>query len=444
MNLPAASTKSLLLVDDEPAMRNALAASFQREGWDVQSASGLNEAIRQFERRKFPVVITDVRMPDGDGFSVLREVRRRDQATAVVLLTAYGNVPQAVEAMRDGACDYLVKPVTFSQLRAAVERVLNTREHSTRNQSLSHPPEIIGSSPALRDALVRAEQAARSDADILIEAESGTGKELFARRIHLASDRRDKPFVALNCAAVPETLLESELFGHARGAFTGATGAKPGKFELAHGGTLLLDEIGEMPLPLQPKLLRVLQEREVDKLGDGRPKRVDVRVIATTNRSLQSMVQEEAFRADLFYRLNVIPLRIPPLRERREDIPALAEYFLRQYAKRPVPSLSDAFLAGLLAHDWAGNVRELANLMRRVAALCTEPVVGPEFLEPHSPVPPTVAPGLSLREAERRLLEMTLQATDGNRTRAAEMMGVSLRTIRNKIRDFGLPPRRYA
>jgi transcriptional regulator with PAS, ATPase and Fis domain len=308
---------------------------------------------------------------------------------------------------------------------------------------------LVGRSAALLSILDKARKIALSDADVLIEAESGTGKELLARFIHVHSPRRFRPFIAVNCSAVPEALLESELFGHVRGAFTGATGNQRGKFELANGGTLLLDEIGEMPLVLQPKLLRVLQEREFDPLGAVRPVRTDIRIIATSNRTLLRLVEEGVFRADLFYRLNVIPLTLPPLRDRKEDIPELAVYFLRKFATAGVPDLSPVFLEGLALHDWPGNIRELANFMRRVGALCTTGEVGHEFLELLSAQRLTqteaaISVGLSLREAEKRLLEATLRATAGNRTRAAELLGVSLRTIRNKIRDYGLPPRRFA
>lgn len=317
---------------------------------------------------------------------------------------------------------------------------------------------IIGSSANLLRALERARHAARTDADVLIEAESGTGKELFARYICENSDRRDRPFIAVNCAAVPEHLLESELFGHMRGAFTGATASKAGKFELADGGTLLLDEIGEMPLQLQPKLLRALQEREFERLGDTRTTHVNIRIVATTNVSLPGMIEQGKFRADLYYRLNVIPLSLPPLRERREDIPELADFFARKFAReagRPVPLLHPEFVAGLQAHNWPGNVRELGNFVRRVITLSDSREIGPEYLESELPgvagsrTKPLVSaalppPGSSMREVERRLLEATLQSTGGNRTRTAEMLGVSLRTIRNKIREHGLPPRRYA
>ena len=306
---------------------------------------------------------------------------------------------------------------------------------------------IVGSSTTLHAALDEALLAARSSADILLEAESGTGKELLARLIHAESARSAKPFVAINCAAVPESLLEAELFGHVRGAFTGALANRTGKFELANGGTLLLDEIGEMPLVLQPKLLRVLQEREFYRLGDTRPISVNVRVIASTNRPLQGLVREGRFREDLYYRLNVIPLTLPPLRQRGEDVIELAEYFAENFAApHPPPAMSEHFRAALRSHHWPGNVRELANTIRRAVALSDGNELNADLLRLASPLAlepaPWLKPGLSLREAEKALLEITLEATAGNRTHAAELLGISLRTVRNKIREHGLPPRR--
>ncbi len=272
----------VLVVDDEIGMRAALEARFQRRGWRVETAAGASEAIEKFRRGQHSLVITDIRMPDGDGFAVMREVRSVAPRTAVILLTAFGNVPDAVAAMKSGACDYLIKPVSFEQLEAAAERIVAI------SQAPSEEDAIIGHSPAWRRTVAQAHQVAATDADILMEAESGTGKELLAKLIHRMSPRRDRPFVAVNCAAFPETLLESELFGYAKGAFTGAIGAKPGKFEMANQGTLLLDEVGEMPLTLQPKLLRALQEREFYPRRGTRTVRVDIRMISTTNRSLQA------------------------------------------------------------------------------------------------------------------------------------------------------------
>ncbi len=432
----------------------ALKANFERDDWRVETASGAVEALHKSERTSFPLVVTDVCMPDGDGLELMRRLRAADSSTAVIVLTAFGTVAQAVHAMRNGACDYLTKPFSFEQLQSTVERVMRNPPQNTRSGQTR--TEIVGNCPALLRVLDRARLAAQTDADILVEAESGTGKELLARFIHESSRRSEKPFIAVNCAAVPEALLESELFGHVRGAFTGATMAKPGKFELANHGTLLLDEIGEMPLELQPKLLRVLQEREIERVGDTRTVPVNIRIIATTNVSLQTMVEQGRFRADLYYRLNVIPLSLPPLRDRLDDIPVLGEYFAARFAKqagRPTPHLHPDFLNGLKRHAWPGNARELSNFMRRVVMMSNTAAIGPEHLLAEFSQPPVVKtfpgpnglqPGTPIRELERQLLETTLQLTGGNRTHAAEMLGISLRTIRNKIREFGLPPRRFA
>jgi DNA-binding NtrC family response regulator len=457
---------SVMVVDDEPGIRTALRANFLRHGWRVETASGVREALRNLEAREFDLIVTDMRMPDGSGMEVMRAARRSNAATAVILLTAYGSVPDAVSAMRDGALDYVTKPIPFDRLQAAAAQVM---QRARQAAPIEIGPEsagaIVGQSPLLLRALQRARAAAGTGADVLIEAESGTGKELLARFIHDSSDRAGKPFVAVNCAAVPETLLESELFGHGRGAFTGAIANRPGKFELADGGTILLDEIGEMPLNLQPKLLRALQEREFERLGEGHSVRVDIRVVATTNVSLAQMVERGQFRADLYYRLNVIPLSLPPLRERCDDIPVLARHFAEQFAaqkRTPVPRLRQDFLDRLQAHSWPGNVRELANFLRRVIALSDTQEIDARCFDAefHSGVSirrsvpaPAVSPapnalaapaGTPIREMERKHLENTLALTDGNRTHAAEMLGISLRTLRNKIREYGLPPRRYA
>jgi len=448
----------VLVVDDEAAMRTALKVSFLRGGWQADAAAGKAEALARLHQRRYPLLVTDIRMPDGDGFAVMRAARELRPDVAVILLTAFASVPDAVTAMKSGACEYLVKPVPFAQLLETAQRAM-----AARSGHAAQGPEIIGSSPALLSALDQARQAALSDADVLIQAESGTGKELLARRIHALSQRRERPFVAVNCAGIPESLLESELFGHGRGAFTGAVMAQAGKFQLADGGTLLLDEIGEMPLSLQPKLLRGLQEREFYRLGETRPVRVNIRVIATTNRPLAGLVREGRFRADLYYRLNVIPLSLPPLRERPADIRELALHFAHLYSPAGAPrELPASFLAQLEGYAWPGNVRELANVVRRAVTLGDSkfwqfPDSGASArLAPPGPESPGFAatrlqlevngngmsPGMSLQAMEKRLLELTLTATCGNRSRAAAMLGVSLRTVRNKIRAYNLPPRR--
>ncbi|MGD0938475.1 MAG: sigma-54 dependent transcriptional regulator [Terracidiphilus sp.] len=461
--LESNSESSVLVVDDEPGMRTALRANFLRHGWRVETATGVRDAARAFELTSFDLVVSDIRMRDGDGFEVMCSVQKNSPTTAVILLTAFGSVPEAVESMRSGAFDYLTKPVSFEQLQAAAARVMERINEkaaivSAPKKAIDETivsPGIIGRSPSLLQALQRARAAASTDADVLIEAESGTGKELMAKFIHHASDRSRKPFVAVNCAAVPESLLESELFGHAKGAFTGANAAKIGKFELADGGTLLLDEIGEMPLNLQPKLLRILQEREFERLGETRSIHVDIRIIATTNASLASMVEQGRFRSDLYYRLNVIPLSIPGLRDRLEDIPALAQHFAEKFAvetESSVPVLDASFIERLQAYSWPGNVRELANFMRRVLSLNQGTTIDAECFQREfhplggaqavSRVLP--APGTPISVIEKIHFENTLALAHGNRTHAAEMLGISLRTMRNKIREYGLPPRRYA
>jgi len=448
---------SVLIVDDEAGIRTALRVNFSRNGWDVETATGVREAARLLEARQFQLVVSDMRMPDGDGLEVMSAARRSSPSAAVILLTAFGSVPDAVEAMRNGAVDYLTKPIAFEQLEDAAARVMQLAAPVAQNEVMDACA-MVGRSPRLLRSLQRARAAATTDADVLVEAESGTGKELLARFIHEASHRNKKPFIAVNCAAVPEHLLESELFGHARGAFTGATTAKAGKFEMAHGGTLLLDEIGEMPLNLQPKLLRALQEREFERLGETRSIKVDIRVIATTNVDLASMVDEGKFRSDLYYRLNVIPLDLPPLRERPEDIELLARYFAEKFAAKmrgPAQQLGPDFIERLKAHHWPGNVRELGNFMRRMCSLHPGVLLDasrfdqefqPRGRQAQGTAAPVAvaAPGVPIRELERAHLESTLEMTRGNRTQAAEMLGISIRTMRNRIREYGLPPRRYA
>jgi DNA-binding NtrC family response regulator len=456
-------SSSVLVVDDEPGMRTALQANFRRHGWRVETATGVGDAARVLEHTSFDLVVSDIRMQDGDGFEVMCSVLKNSPGTAVILLTAFASVPEAVESMRNGAFDYLTKPISFEQLQAAAARVMQRVSNKTafgrasrRNVTIPGAGTgIVGRSPLLLQALQRARAVATTGADVLIEAESGAGKELLARLIHESSDRNRKPFVAVNCAALPEHLLESELFGHTRGAFTGANAAKAGKFELADGGTLLLDEIGEMPLNLQPKLLRVLQEREFDRLGETRSIHVDIRIIATTNASLAAMVEQGRFRSDLYYRLNVIPLSVPSLRERSEDIPLLARSFTERFAAETgtaVPVLEPGFLDRLQAHSWPGNVRELANFMRRVLSLHQGASIdGACFDREFQPLgrtrtdlPPMPLPGTPICVLEKMHLENTLALARGNRTHAAEMLGISVRTMRNRIKEYGLPPRRYA
>jgi two-component system response regulator AtoC len=444
--------KELLIVDDDVAIRTALEVGFRRAGWITETASCVQEALFKFRNHVFPLVITDVKMPDGTGLELLDGIRNMAPLTAVILLTAHGDVGDAVRAMRGGALDYLIKPVSMDQILHAAEAIIAPARAEKRSE------DIVGQSPAIRNVVERAIHIAKASADVLVQAESGTGKEMLARLIHQNSNRSKGPFIAVNCIGFPETLLESELFGHVRGAFTGAMNSRQGRFELANGGTLLLDEIGELPLNLQPKLLRVLQERQVDRLGDTRSVSIDVRVIATTNRNLMDLVREGKFRADLYYRLNVVPLRLPPVRERREDIASLAEHFVRKHASAGQrPKLSPELVQRLAQYDWPGNVRELENFMRRLLAMSTSPVLGVELLEETEldqaelvAAAAVAAPmmsreaGRSLRDVERQLFEETLRASGGNRTKTAQTLGISVRTVRNKINEYGLRGERLA
>jgi DNA-binding NtrC family response regulator len=445
--------EELLVVDDEPQMLIAINETLRRRGYSITTAGSGIEALRKLKEKYYRLVITDMRMPEVSGIDLLRKVKNLAPQTPVILLTAYGTIQNAVEAMRDGAYDYLLKPFSSDSLENVVRKALDSAPR--KNEKASHA--IVTQDSRFSRTLEMAAQAAVSNATILIEAESGTGKELLARMIHQKSPRCSNSFVAINCAALPESLLESELFGFEKGAFTGANASKPGRFELANHGTLLLDEIGEMAPILQAKLLRVLQEKEVDRIGGKDPVEIDVRVIATTNRDLQSLVRSGNFREDLYYRLNVVRLVIPPLRERREDIPLLVDLFCRRYGKdlgRAEIRASEAAFEKLIRHDWPGNVRELENMIQRAVTLCGSSVINAEDLllsESSAPLPSAsqetaatelgFSAGVTMREMERKLICRTLKDTAGNRTRAAKCLGISLRTLRNKLNEFGLQDR---
>jgi two-component system response regulator FlrC len=361
----------VLIVDDDPGMREGMALSLKRAGFVCEQARSGEDALQAVRPGAFDAVVTDLRMTGIDGLQLTARLKALDPALPVLLVTAFGSLDTAREAMRLGAFDYLSKPFSPGELVNAVKKSLRADE-KLKAQEAAEAPVILTQDPALAETLVLARRAADSRATILIQAESGTGKELFAKLIHTASPRRKGPFVAINCAAIPENLLESELFGYERGAFTGATTSKTGRFEQAEGGTLVLDEIGELPLALQGKLLRAIQERVIDRLGGAKPITIDVRIIALTNRDLAQEVSEGRFREDLYYRLNVIPLRLPPLRERKGDLHLLAAHFAERYSReneRPTPSLSPGFFAALEVHPWPGNIRELENTMQRCIVL---------------------------------------------------------------------------
>lgn len=435
----------VLVVDDEPSVCRSLSMVLERFGFEVTAAGDGLEALERFRRGLHDLVIADLKMPGLSGLELLREVKRLSPGTPVVLLTAFGTVETAVQAMKEGAFDFLQKPFGLEQLKDVVSRALRPKEEG----GVERP--IIAKSQRMLELLDMAKEAAQSAAPVLITGESGTGKELLARYIHAQGPRREGPFVAVNCAAIPEGLLESELFGHERGAFTGAVGQKKGKFELAHRGTLLLDEISEMPISLQAKLLRALQEGEVDRIGGTKPVKVDVRPIATSNRDLLQRIKEGKFREDLYFRLNVIHLHIPPLRERREDIPLLVHHFLEKYSRlngRPLRELSPKAMKALLDYHWPGNVRELENVIHRAVLFSRGERIEERDLrletEALTEEGHRTLPDLNLREAEKRLIVLALERAKGNRTEAARLLGVSVRTVRNKIKEYGLGGRFFA
>jgi two-component system response regulator FlrC len=471
-------------------MREGMAMSLKRAGFVTEQARSGEDALRMTRPGAFDAVVTDLRMTGMDGLQLTARLKALDTSLPVLLVTAFGSLDTAREAMRLGAFDYLSKPFSPDELVQAVRKAIRS-DGRLKAEEPGEAPVILTQDPVLAETLALARRAADSRATILIQAESGTGKELLAKLIHSASPRRKGAFVAINCAAIPENLLESELFGFEKGAFTGATSAKPGRFEQADGGTLVLDEIGELPLALQGKLLRVIQERTVDRLGGSRPIAVDVRIIALTNRDLVTEVKEGRFREDLYYRLNVIPLRLPPLRERTADLDLLALHFAERYARdndRPTPRLSPSFQMALTRHPWPGNIRELENAIQRCVVLNPDNqltakdltwLLDPEQMEglpddppepetpqpaqafePLSPEQPPHGPrihvadprqplqdvplgtlvalplGLSLPELERFWLLSTLAALEGNRTHCSQKLDIALRTVRNKINEY--------
>ncbi|OQW65854.1 MAG: sigma-54-dependent Fis family transcriptional regulator [Nitrospira sp. ST-bin4] len=437
----------ILVVDDDPSMRTALMESVRRLGYAVQGAVDGADALERVGRFRPWLVLTDLKMPRMTGLELIKELKARAPQAAIVLMTAYGTVETAVEAMKHGASEYLLKPFSMDLLERVITNLKECRETEggvVPSLGTADNRAILTQDPGMARLLSTLEGVAASQATVLINGESGTGKELLARFIHSRSPRAHRPFIAVNCAALPDGLLESELFGHERGAFTGALIRKIGKFEMAHTGTLLLDEIGEMTMGLQAKLLRVLQEREVDRVGGRDPVPVNIRVIATTNRTLYREVEQNRFREDLYYRLNVFPVTLPPLRERLADIPMLARHFAAAAASRnglPLPVLSEAALAHLQRLPWKGNIRELENVMERAVLLAGHGVILPE----HCPVeirdaasPPVVPqPGNgSLWEMERDLIFKTLMRVKDNRTHAAKELGISIRTLRNKLREY--------
>jgi DNA-binding NtrC family response regulator len=462
-----AADPPILLVEDKDSLRTMLRLALEAQGHRVVEARDQPEAEAALRASRPAVVLSDLRLTEGDGFGVLRASKDLDPELPVIVMTAFGSIQDAVAAMKEGALDFLAKPVDPDHLLLMVERALTQRRMATENLILKEElaqrrgaPQIVGDDPQLKQVSLALHRAAATDTTVLLEGESGTGKELFARALHALSPRADGPFVAINCAAIPETLLETELFGHEKGAFTGASARKPGKFELAHRGTLFLDEIGDLPLSLQAKILRALEEKEFERVGGTLPLKVDVRVVAATNRNLKAAVAARQYREDLYFRLSVFPILIPPLRDRTNDIITLARYFIdrfcRELNKRPL-ILSPSAEQELLTYPWPGNVRELQNCIERAAILTEGDTIHPRHLS-LSFRAPTVAPAedespwlkidLSgsmgdasrrvLAEVERRKIEQALKEAAGNRSRAAEILQVSYKMFMTKLKEYGL------
>lgn len=447
---------SVLVVDDEPEMAIALGETLRRDGFRVSLAQNGREAMEKLSREEYGWVISDVRMPSVDGMELLSHLRETAPLTRVILMTGYGTVPQAVAAMQQGAVNFLTKPFKAEDLRKILRPSPSPASPASAGrtgpwESVSRP--ILTRDPVMIRILGMVDAVASTPATVLIEGESGTGKELVARYLHERSPRAHRPFVAVNCAALPDNLLESELFGYEKGAFSGAAVRKIGKFELAHTGTILLDEIGEMEIALQAKLLRVIQEREIDRVGGTRPVPVDIRIVATTNRNLKEEVRAGRFREDLYYRLRVFPVLLPPLRERPEDIALLAERFRLSFEQShmAVGSFTPEAMGLLVRHSWPGNVRELENVVTRAAFLAAGRSIRPEYLEdlldpgearPERDLPEAIEegirPGRSVWEVERELILRTLASCGGNKAQSARLLGINVRTLRNKLSEYGI------
>ncbi len=441
----------ILIVDDHPPICKSLSKVLIRAGYKAQVANNGFEAMEAISREQFSVVITDMDMPRMDGLEVLQRTKAIVPDTAVVIITGYATVDSAVKAMKYGAHDYIAKPITTDRIRAVIQNAIArgpvdaiaVQEIVDVNTSFTGP-QIITADPRMLDVLNMVRLIAPIDSTVLIQGETGTGKELIARAIHGHSLRAGQPFVAVNCAALPEGLIESELFGHEKGAFTGAIAKRIGKLELAHGGTILLDEISEMAKPLQAKLLRTIQEREVVRVGGDHPFKIDIRIIATTNKNLSEEVDNGNFREDLFYRLRVIPIFLPPLREREDDIPVLAEYFVQRFCERmrkKSRTISPKAMELLKSYPWQGNVRELENTIEGAVALSQKTVISPADLiftdrrRPSDYI--SLKVGTSLQDVERELILRTLEKCGGNKQRTADILGITSKTIRSKLRQYG-------
>jgi len=445
----------ILIVDDDYAHRKMLEAVLSAQGYEIRQAEDGQTAITAVEKRFYDLILMDVRMTLVGGIEALKRIKEISPGIPVIIMTAYASVSTSVEALKSGAYDYLTKPLDIDELKILINKALRHQQLEKENIYLREQlkdrfdfSKIIGQSSAMRKLLETIAIVAPTEATVLITGESGTGKELIANAIHLNSPRRDKPLIKVNCAALPEALLESELFGHEKGAFTGALTRRQGRFQLAHKGSIFLDEIAEMAPSTQAKILRVLQEREFEPVGSSNTVRVDTRVITATNKNLKEEIKEGHFREDLFYRINVVTLSVPPLRERREDIPLLADFFLKQYAvknRRLIKGFTPLATDLLMRYDWPGNVRELANMVERSVIMARGDMITPdEFSDTLRALDPELlkseiglAPGRSLKDVEKEMILMTLKDTEGNRTHAAKILGISRRTLQLKLKEYG-------
>jgi DNA-binding NtrC family response regulator len=468
--------EKIIVLEDDPILCKNLEKQLRQRRYDVASTGTIAGAHELMAKDTFDLIFVDVRLPDGEGTELLRELQTRPQKPLVVMVTGFGSVESAVECMRNGAFDYMLKPYSNDQLEVTLKKaenfsqLLKVNEYFSRAEEDESGYELLGQSTVMENLRQLIRKVARTQATVLISGESGTGKELVARALYRQSPRANAPFIKLNCAAIPENLIESEFFGHEKGAFTGAVAKREGRFELAHHGTILLDEISEISPQIQAKLLRVLQERELDRVGGNRTIKVDVRVIATTNRRLEESVERREFRQDLFFRLNVVPIPVPPLRERMEDVPFLTERFMQRFARKhgvKVQGISDDCLAVLKTHNWPGNVRELQNVIERAIILCGDTglleaehlgfspkpaqaavptavaaAADPTSLAAQCGLPPAAGNDFaSLAELEKHHIFAALEKTGQNRTHAARLLGISIRTLRNKLNEYGVHTR---
>lgn len=439
----------IIVIDDEETQRHLLAGFLQKQGHEVRQAGSGKEALSLIAEEGAELAITDMRMPEMDGLALLNEIKQNHPDTAVIVITAYASVESAVKAMQSGAADYLIKPINLEQLSIVIEKIEKIQRLASENlylkqrlETIESFPDMLGQSEAFRKIMADIYLVAQSDSTVLIRGETGTGKELAARAIHAGSSRKDGPFLAVNCAALPETLLESELFGYERGAFTGAVRRRIGRFELASGGTLFLDEIGDLPMPIQVKLLRVLESKTFERLGGGESIKVDIRLIAATNRNLEERISTGLFREDLFYRLNVVPLFLPPLRQRKDDILLLAEHFIKQFSARSgrvIRGLTPAAKDLLMRYAWPGNIRELENTIERAVVLCRGDVIDKESLAGISPEKSQENAGtetLNLAELEKEAIIRAIKKAEGKLAEAAGLLGIHRNTLRLKIREY--------